>query len=49
MDIIYENDRFFRCCKYGVGNYCCRPTVTQLNMEFSNEKNQAHEELLWRH
>ena len=32
MDIIYENDSFL------VLQNMCRPTVTQLNMDFSNEK-----------
>ena len=34
MDIIYEkyNNSFSK-----VLHICCRPTVTQLNMEFSNE------------
>ena len=43
MDIIYENCSFFK-----VLQICCRPTVTQLNMNFlmkNKEKNQAHEEL----
>ena len=33
MDIIYENGSFFH-----VLQTCYRPTVTQLNMEFSTEK-----------
>ena len=40
---------FFFFLGGGVLQICRRPTVTQLNMEFSNEKiqkkNQAHEEL----
>ena len=37
MDIIYENGSFL-VLFFFFGKICCRPTVTQLNMEFSNEK-----------